>query len=100
MLDVLQDANKQKRVGLAGWWLHLTAPPGAQQYDQATNHLTRERLRRSQLTSWTAPFVFFAPLLLVQQAGDPGTLIGIICLVCMSLLALVLNRAGKQTLAA
>jgi hypothetical protein len=100
MLNILQDDTKQKRSGLVGWWLHLTAPPGAQQYDQANNHLARERLRRSQLTSWMAPFVFCAPLLLVQQAGDPGTFIGIIILASMSLLALVLNRTGKQTLAA
>jgi hypothetical protein len=100
MLDILQEDNKQKRSGILGWWLRLTAPASAQQYDQANNHLTRERLRRSQLTSWTAPFVFFAPLLLIQQAGDPGTLVAIIVLTSISLLALVLNRAGKQTLAA
>ncbi len=100
MLDILQDDNKQKRSGLVGWWLRLTAPPGAQQYDQANNHLARERLRRSQLTSWMAPFVFFAPLLLLQQAGDPGTLMAIIVLAATSILALFLNRAGKQTLAA
>lgn len=100
MLDILQDDDKQKRGGIAGWWLRLTAPPGAQQYDQANTHLVRERLRRSQLTSWTAPFVFFAPLLLVQQAADPGTLTAIIVLALTALLALVLNRFGKQTLAA
>ena len=100
MLDLLQDNDKPKRGGIAGWWLSLTAPSGAQQYDQANTHLVRERLRRSQLTSWTAPFVFFAPLLLVQQAADPGTLTAIIVLALIAPLALVLNRLGKQTLAA
>jgi len=100
MLDILQDDNKHKRRGFAGWWLALTAPPGAQQYDQAKSHLDRERLRRSQLVSWTAPFVFFAPLLLIQQAADPGTLAAIIVLASISVLALFLNRAGKQTFAA
>lgn len=91
-----------ERLREQGWWLRLTAPPGADQYDQAATHLERERLRRSQLTSWTAPFVLIAPLLLLQQAqaGDMGTLVAIAVLMATSLIALVFNRAGNQTLAA
>lgn len=100
MLDILQDDDRQKRRGIGGWWLHLTAPSGARQYDQAVSHRQREQLRRSQLTSWTAPFVFLAPLLLLQQAADTGTFIGIVVLMSTSVLALFFNRAGKQTLAA
>jgi hypothetical protein len=100
MIEILQENDEQKRRGIVGWWLRLTAPPGAQQYDQANSHRERERLRRSQLTSWTAPFVCFAPLLLLQQAADPGTLAAIVVLMSTALLALVFNRLGKQTLAA
>jgi len=100
MLDILQDEDPPKQGGIAHWWLRLTAPSGAQRYDQATSHRDREQLRRSQLTSWTAPFVFFAPLLLLQQVADVGTFIAIVVLMCTSVLALFFNRAGKQTIAA
>jgi hypothetical protein len=102
MHDILQELpDTRERRGLLGWWLRLTAPPGAQQYERAASHQERERLRRSQLTSFTAPFVFIAPLLLLQQASvDTGTLIGILVLMSVSLLALLFNRAGKQTAAA
>lgn len=102
MHDILQDIpDIRERGGLFGWWLRLTAPPGAQQYERAGSHQERERLRRSQLTSFTAPFVFVAPLLLLQQASvDMGTLIGSVVLMSVSLLALAFNRAGKQTTAA
>jgi hypothetical protein len=100
MFDILQDDNKQKNKGIVGWWLRLTAPPGAQHYDQANTIVEREHLRRSQLTSWTALFSFLMPLLLLQQASDPGTLIAIIVLAFISLLALIFNRVGKQTVAA
>lgn len=85
-----------------GWWLRFTAPPGADQYERANTHKERERLRRSQLTSWTAPFVFFAPLLLLQQAqnGDKGTIIAIGVLMATSVVALGFNRAGNQVVAA
>ncbi len=84
------------------WWLRLTAPPGASQYDLAATHQEREQLRRSQLTSWTAPFVFFAPLLLLQQAQSEGmgTTSAIIVLMATSILALFCNRVGQQVLAA
>lgn len=84
------------------WWLRLTAPPGADQYERASTHQERERLRRSQLTSWTAPFVFFAPLLLLQQVqnGGNGTLIAIVVLMATSVVALGFNRAGQQVVAA
>lgn len=101
MSDPLQaslDGNGRER---GGWWLRLTAPPGARQYDLAPTHRQREHLRRSQLTSWTAPFVFLAPLLLLQQAGnDFGTTIAIVVLMSTALLALVLNRLGRQVAAA
>lgn len=90
--------SKQER----NWWLRLTAPPGASQYEKAPSHQERERLRRSQLTSWTAPFVFIAPLLLLQQAqsGDIGTTAAIGILMATSVVALIFNRAGKQMVAA
>src|SRR5689334_7578042 len=97
-----QSSFKVESRDRGGWWLRLTAPPGARQYDQAPTHRQREHLRRSQLTSWTAPFVFLAPLLLLQQAagGDPGTTIAIVVLMFTSLLALIFNRAGQQVVAA
>ncbi len=100
MFDVLQDDDQQKHGRIEGWWLRLTAPSGAQQYDQAPGHRAREQLRRSQLISWTAPFVFFTPLLLIQQAADAGTLVAIVVLMFTSILSLFFNKAGKQTLAA
>ncbi|HEX7733925.1 MAG TPA: hypothetical protein VF458_03655 [Ktedonobacteraceae bacterium] len=100
MIEILQDEDQQKRGGIGRWWLRLTAPTEALQYDQAASHQERERLRRSQLISWTAPFVFFAPLLLLQQAADMGTFIGIVALMAASVMALACNRIGKQTVAA
>lgn len=86
--------------GRFGWWVQFTAPPGAQQYDKAQTHQERERLRHANLVSFTAPFVFLSPLLLLQQATDPGTMVAIITLMVTSLLALVFNRMGQQVLAA
>ena len=86
--------------GRFGWWLRFTAPPGAQQYDKASTHQERERLRRASLTSFTAPFVFFSPLLLIQQANDAGTMAAIVVLMATSLVALFFNRLGQQVLAA
>lgn len=86
--------------GPFGWWLRLTAPPGAQHYNEAGSHHQRERLRRSQLISFTAPFVFLSPFLLLQQASDPGTMAAIITLMATSLIALLFNRTGQQVLAA
>lgn len=86
--------------GRFGWWLRLTAPPGAQQYDKALTHQERERLRRANLTSFTAPFVFLSPLLLLQQAGDMGTMVAIVTLMSASIIALFFNRAGHQVVAA
>lgn len=82
------------------WWLRLTAPPGAASYDQASDRTQREHLRRAGLTSITAPFIFVAPLLLVQQATDLGTLVATAVLMFLVILALVFNRAGKQSIAA
>lgn len=86
----------------SNWWLRLTAPPGAEQYDLAVTHQEREHLRHSQLTSWTAPLVFFAPLLLLQQAltGDRGTIIAMLVLMASAVVAVLLNRASQQVLAA
>lgn len=100
MFDLFQKDNQRTQKGFGDWWLRLTAPSGVQQYDHAESHRERELLRRSQLVSWTAPFVFFAPLLLLQQAADAGTFIAIVVLMLTSILALLFNKAGKQTLAA
>src|SRR5690242_719735 len=60
--------------GLWNWWLRLTAPPGAVQYDMAPSPEARDRLRRAGLTSAVAPFVALAPFLLSAQASvDPIT---------------------------
>lgn len=84
-----------------GWWLRLTAPQGAGQYDHAPNRPERERLRHAQLTSYVAPFVFLAPLLLLQQAsGNIETSASIVVLMGISMLALVFNRLGQQVVAA
>lgn len=96
-LQTLQNAGEQKA---GGWWLHLTASPGARDYNLALNRREREHLRHSQLTSYIAPFVFLAPLLLLQQSADLGTAIGILALMGTSVLALFFNRAGKQVVAA
>lgn len=83
------------------WWLRLTAPPSAANYDQvATDRGEREYLRRAGLTSIIAPFIFIAPLLLVQQATDPGSLIATAGLMFLVVFALILNRNGKQVAAA
>lgn len=101
MSDPVQSSLNEKGEKSGGWWLRLTAPPGAFQYELALTHQRREHLRRSQLTSWTAPFVFLAPLLLLQQASsDVGSVIVIIALMSSALLALVLNRIGQQVVAA
>ncbi len=60
----------------------------------------REHLRRAGLTSYMAPVVFLAPLLLLQQASDPATLTSIVTLMAVACIALIFNRFGKQTLAA
>jgi hypothetical protein len=87
--------------GIFLWWLRLTAPPGAIMYDQAPTRKERERLRHAGLTSYVAPFVFVAPLLLLQQAnGDFATTTAIIVLMLFSLLALIFNRYGLQVVAA
>ncbi|GHO63523.1 hypothetical protein KSC_024150 [Ktedonobacter sp. SOSP1-52] len=83
-----------------GWWIRLTAPPGTANYDQAPTYQERDRLRRAGLTSIVAPAVFIAPVLLVQQISDPGTMGAIISLMIVSLFALFLNRVGRQQFAA
>ena len=89
-----------KRGGLWSRWLRLTAPAGTDTYYAAPTHEQRERLRRAGLTSAVAPFVFIAPLLLLQQAGDPGTTAAILALMLVAPFSLVLNRLGHQVAAA
>lgn len=84
----------------SNWWLRLTAPPGAGTYSQVLDRQEREHLRHAQLTSYIAPFVFIAPLLLLQQAFDVGTAIGITVLMSIAVFALLFNRVGQQVLAA
>lgn len=98
--ETLREHQNTDSQAPGGWWLRLTAPPGAGEYGKVLNQREREHLRHSQLTSYIAPFVFVAPLLLLQQAFDIGTAIGIAALMSMSILALVLNRVGQQVLAA
>jgi len=95
-LSVASDEHPSR----SNWWFRLTAPKGAGTYSQALNRQTREHLRRSSLTSSVAPFVFFAPLLLLQQSANIGTMTGIVVLMGVSILALFFNRAGKQVIAA
>ncbi|GLV53426.1 hypothetical protein KDH_02800 [Dictyobacter sp. S3.2.2.5] len=82
------------------WWLRLTAPPGTQSYDIIPDRKARDRLRKAGLISGVAPFVFFAPLLLAGQAADPSTLTAIGVCMAASVVALVFNRLGQQTVAA
>jgi hypothetical protein len=98
MRDELSIPNNENES--SNWWLKLTAPKGAGTYSQAFNRQTREHLRRSSLTSAVAPFVFFAPLLLLQQSANIGTMAGIVVLMFVSILALFFNRNGKQVIAA
>ncbi len=86
--------------GLLGTWLRFTAPAEARNYENVPSRSQRERLRRAGLTSYMAPFVFLAPLLLLQQASDPATLTSIITLMAISCIALIFNRFGLQTVAA
>jgi hypothetical protein len=96
-----QNGERLKRAGLLRWWLLRTAPSGTLDYDHASTYQMREHLRRAGLTSFVAPFVCIAPLLLLQQAtSDPGTAIGIVVLVAFAFLSLVFNRFGMQTAAA
>jgi hypothetical protein len=94
-----QDSPDHRR-GIFFWWLRLTAPAGAEFYERAATRQERDRLRRAGLTSYIAPFVFVSPLLLIQQATDTRIIIGILGLMCASLVALVLNRRGHQIAAA
>lgn len=82
------------------WWLRLTAPPGTEMYAMIPDRQQRDRLRKAGLISGIIPFVFFAPLLLSGQANDPGTLIAIIVSMITAIVALFLNRARFQTIAA
>ncbi|EFH87228.1 hypothetical protein [Ktedonobacter racemifer] len=92
---------EQERTKPQGsWWLRLTAPSGTANYGQANNRAEREYLRRAGLTSVIAPFIFIAPLLLVQQAADYGTIIATASLMFLVVLALIFNRNGKQVTAA
>ena len=110
MYDMRRDENGRQSArspdnsvatgGLWNRWLRLTAPAGATAYYSAPTLTDRERLRRAGLTSAVAPFVFIAPLLLVQQAGDPGTTAAIVALMLVAPVALVLNRLGNQVAAA
>src|SRR5947209_2072973 len=81
------------------WWFRWTAPRGVLNYAVAPTHRERERLRRAGLTSIIAPFVFFAPLLLLQQANEKTIGISIL-LMLMTIIALFFNKGGKQELAA
>ena len=83
------------------FWLRLTAPAGTSNYEKASSRHERERLRHAGLTSYIAPFVLIAPLLLLQQAsGNLITQIGIVILMATACVALIFNRLGHQTLAA
>jgi hypothetical protein len=83
------------------WWLQLTAPPQTQDYATASSYSERDRLRKAGLISGIAPVIFFAPLLLMGQATvDPITITSILACMVTAILVLILNRQGKQTLAA
>lgn len=98
-MSELQSFQEPERKN-EGWWLRLAAPPGAGQYDHATNRQRREHLRHAKLTAYLAPFVFVAPLLFLPQASNLGTAIGMVVIMSMSVVILLLNRAGKQVGAA
>lgn len=82
------------------WWLRLTAPPGTANYDQAGDRAQREYLRRAGLTSVISPFIFVAPLLLLQQVADFSQIIATAALMFLVVLALIFNRFEKQVTAA
>ena len=94
------DRPKESISSLSRAWLYFTAPAGARNYQDAPLRSQREHLRRAGLTSYMAPFVFLAPLLLLQQASDPATLTSIITLMAVACIAIIFNRLGKQTVAA
>ncbi len=94
------DLPKEVNDGLLGTWLRLTAPAGARNYENAPSRSQRERLRRAGLTSYMAPVVFFAPLLLLQQASNLATLVSIVTMMVIACIAVIFNRLGKQTVAA
>jgi hypothetical protein len=94
------DLPKEVNDGLLGTWLRLTAPAGARNYENAPSRSQRERLRRAGLTSYMAPVVFFAPLLLLQQASNLATLVSIVTMMVIACIAVIFNRLGKQTIAA
>ncbi|WP_211326241.1 hypothetical protein [Thermosporothrix hazakensis] len=86
--------------GLLAFWLRLTTPRPTHSDDPVMARTLRERERRSRLISFIIPFVFFAPLFLLQQAyQDIGTAIAIILMMPLSILSLICNRFGKQTIA-
>jgi len=91
----------KERKGIGTWWVRLTAPQEAWNYEAAPTRHLRERLRRAGLTSFIAVVVFFTPLLLIQQAsGSPATLLGMAVLMIIAIISLFFNRFGYQTIAA
>lgn len=104
LLPQTPDTETDRRVGgLWGWWLRLTAPSGADRYQQplTSPRQERERLRRAALTSAIAPFVALSPFLLSAQASvDPATMAAIVLLFVIVIASLIFNRTGLQTLAA
>lgn len=99
-MDRSTNSRKMRQSGLWGWWLSISAPPGTLSYELAATKEDQERLRKAGLLSAIAPFVFIAPLLLLQQVQEVSTLVAIIILMIMATTALLFNRLGKQRIAA
>lgn len=92
------DAPLNKRSGIAGWWLDLTAPPRP---GSILSLAERERLRRAELTSYSILAVFAFLLALVSDTlTQPSARIAVIAMAVGLCVAALFNRAGWTRTAA
>lgn len=91
-------ASLNKRSGLTGLWLNLTAPPRP---DGLLSLPQRERIRKAELTSYSILAVFFFLLILVSDTiTQPSARLAIIAMAIGLCVAAVLNRLGWTRTAA
>jgi hypothetical protein len=91
-------AQLNKRSGIVGWWLNLTAPPRP---NGILLLFERERIRKAELTSFSILAVFLFLLILVSDTiTQPSARLAIIVMAIGLCIAAMLNRAGWTRTAA
>lgn len=87
-----------RRSGALGWWVDLTAPAVP---TRTTDLVSRERLRKAELTSYSILAVFLFLLTLVSNSlTDPSTGAAVGLMAIGLTIAAVLNRVGRTRTAA